>query len=88
MRFTKFGLPILIIGLSALYFLASGIHGAIHQSWDFVPVYSGARCMLHGCNPYNTPQLRAEFLRAGGREQTLQQVGGWVSETELYPPLH
>ncbi len=86
MRVAKFSLPMLVVGLSALYFLASGVHGALYQSCDFVPVYSGARCLFHGCNPYNLSQMRAEYLSAGGQDQTLQEVGGWEDETELYPP--
>lgn len=86
MRFAKFGLPMLIVGLSALYFLASEIHGAVRLSWDFVPVYSGARCLIHGCNPYQIPQMSQEFLRSGGNKNIVEQFGGWGDESLLYPP--
>jgi hypothetical protein len=75
-----------VVGIFALYLLVSGVHRISNEGWDFVPVYSGVRCLLHGCNPYSTPQLNREFLRAGGSEQLVDYIGGWGDETPLYPP--
>jgi hypothetical protein len=54
--------------LCSLIFFVKGLHDetrAVH-SIDFEPVYAGSRCLVKGCNPYDGPQLRAEYLRAGG----------------------
>jgi len=77
---------LLVVGFFALFLLASSLHRLDNQGSDFVPVYSGVRCLLHGCNPYSAPQLDRRFLRAGGNEQLVESIGGWGVETQLYPP--
>ncbi|MDE3186529.1 MAG: DUF2029 domain-containing protein [Acidobacteriota bacterium] len=86
MRVTRPGLHVWIVGLIALYFFVSGVRGASRESTDFIPVYSGVRCLLHGCNPYSIPDLNQQFLGSGGRENDLRQAGGWQNESPLYPP--
>ena len=86
MRVTKINPRMFVVSFFALYFLVAGVRGALHQSYDFVPVYSGVRCLLRGCNPYDIPQLDKQFLQAGGHEELLQQADGWVNESPLYPP--
>ena len=36
------------------------------QSLDFKTVYGGARCMLQGCDPYDSQQIFAAYAAAGG----------------------
>ena len=36
------------------------------QSLDFKTVYGGARCLLHGCDPYDSSQIFKEYADAGG----------------------
>src|ERR1700760_1942305 len=61
----------LLLAVAALVFFAVGGARFSHASNDFVPVYTGARCMLHGCNPYATAQLEAQFYAAGGHPDEL-----------------
>ena len=46
-------------------------------------MYTGARCLLRGCNPYDTSQLQEQYLQAGGRTDEEQP---WVYEVPIYPP--
>ena len=52
-------------------------------SYDFVPVYTGARCLLHRCNPYDTEQLQQQFSAGGGRPTELPS---WEIDMPVYPP--
>ncbi len=69
MKFIKPDLHLLVLFLSALVLFAAGGARFIHASNDFVPVYTGARCLLHGCNPYDTTQLEQQFFQGGGRRE-------------------
>ena len=73
----------LILLIASLLFFWYGGHRAFHDSCDFVPVYTGARCLLHGCNPYDTLQLEEQYLQGGGR--TSEHMP-WYYEVPLYPP--
>jgi hypothetical protein len=53
----KLDLRILTIAIAAIIFFMLGALRASQTKNDFVPVYDGARCMLHGCNPYGTGVL-------------------------------
>jgi hypothetical protein len=47
----------LIICIAALIFFALGGLRARYVRNDFAPVFAGARCLLHGCNPYGSGEL-------------------------------
>jgi len=83
----RHNLPILLVCLAALYYLAAGTYKASHFSADFIPVYSGARCFLHGCNPYDPAEMQAEHLRTGGKPPRMTNEY-WASRNMilLYPP--
>jgi len=81
--FQRKGLHLLALTVASLIFFAVGGARAFRFSNDFVPVYTGARCLLHGCNPYETPQLEREFFLAGGRAQELPS---WEIDVPVYPP--
>jgi hypothetical protein len=48
-----------------LYFLARGPWRAIHDSDDFLIVFTATRCWLHGLNPYSASDLAATAQAAG-----------------------
>jgi Glycosyltransferase family 87 len=83
MKFIKPDLHLLILFISSLVLLAAGGARVIHSSNDFVPVYTGARCLLHGCNPYDTAQLEQQFFQGGGRRGELPS---WQIDVPVYPP--
>jgi len=83
MKFSKANLHWLVLGISALIFFAVGGARAFRFSHDFVPVYTGAGCLLHGCNPYDTSQLEQDFFRRGGR---VVDLPSWEIDVPVYPP--
>jgi hypothetical protein len=83
MKFTKPDLHFLVLCISALILFAVGGARVIHTSNDFVPVYTGARCLLHGCDPYDTSQLEQQFFQGGGRAEELPS---WQIDVPVYPP--
>jgi len=56
-KLRKLNLRGLVIGFAAFIFFLLGGLRASEITNDFVPVYAGARCMLHGLNPYGTGRL-------------------------------
>jgi hypothetical protein len=83
MKFTKPDLHLLVLFISALVMFALAGARVIQASNDFVPVYTGARCLLHGCNPYDTSQLEQQFYEAGGHAAELPS---WQIDVPVYPP--
>jgi hypothetical protein len=83
MKFSKPDLHLLVFGISAFIFFAVGGLRVFHASNDFVPVYTGARCLLHGNNPYDKSQLERQFFEAGGRPSELPS---WDIDVPVYPP--
>ena len=81
--------------LGLAYFLVScGL--AIHRGWnydrlgsqtcDFIAPYSGARCFLHGCNPYDSADLQREYVAAHGNLAALDFRHDWRTLIPVYPP--
>jgi Glycosyltransferase family 87 len=83
MKFAKPDLHLLVVCVASLVLIALGGARVFHASNDFVPVYTGARCLLHGCNPYDPSQLEPEFFHAGGRPSDLPS---WLIDVPVYPP--
>jgi hypothetical protein len=83
MKLIKPDLHLLVLGISAIIFFAVGAARVFRSSNDFVPVYTGARCLLHGCNPYDTTQLEQQFFQAGGQADELPS---WQIDVPVYPP--
>jgi len=83
MKFTRTNLMLLVLCIASLIFLLDGGRRALNGSCDFVPVYTGARCLLHGCNPYDTSQLNQQYFQSGGRAEELLP---WPYEMPMYPP--
>jgi hypothetical protein len=80
---TKPILHVLVLASAAVVFFAAGAARAFRASNDFVPVYTGARCLLHGCNPYDTAQLEQQFFQGGGHPSELPS---WQIDVPVYPP--
>ncbi len=58
----------LILVLCSLVYVVRGFHDerlALHCR-DFKTVYAGARCLLQGCDPYDSQQLLNVYTEAGG----------------------
>ena len=83
MSFRKSDLHLLVLGIAAIVFFAIGAGRAFRVSYDFVPVYTGARCLLYGCDPYDTKQLQQQFFAGGGRPTELPS---WEIDMPVYPP--
>ncbi len=83
MKFTWPDLKLLFFCVSALIFISVGGRYALHDSCDFVPVYTGARCLLHGCNPYDSSQLIQQYFQAGG---SASEQPEWNLAIPVYPP--
>ena len=78
-------LRILVVTLAAMFYLAAGTYKASHFSGDFIPVYTGARCLIHGCNPYVIPELERQYLEAHGFPKLMGPVF-WFGRPPVYPP--
>ncbi len=83
MKFRRPDLCWLVFCISALLFFWAGSRKALYDARDFVPVYSGARCLFSGCNPYNASQLEQQYLQSGGRGGELP---AWNRQIPVYPP--
>jgi hypothetical protein len=83
MKFTKPDLHLLVVCVASLVLFAVGGARVFHASNDFVPVYAGARCLVHGCDPYTPSQLEPEFFQAGGVPSDLPS---WQIDVPVYPP--
>ncbi len=77
MNLARHSLDFLVFCVSALIFLGIGGYQALHFSGDFMPVYTGAKCLLHGCNPYDPLQLK---------QQGSQEMNSPSMDTPNYPP--
>jgi hypothetical protein len=56
-QITKPNLQAWTIGVAALIFLVLGGLKASVAKNDFIPVYDGASCLIHGCSPYSAGVL-------------------------------
>ena len=60
-----------------------GRYTNVEMCRDFVPIYAGSRCLLHGCSPYDPSALYREFVSAGG---TGFNPRLWTNGVAVYPP--
>jgi hypothetical protein len=82
-RFKKPDRHLLVLCVAAILFFAVGAARVFRTSYDLVPVYTGSRCLLHGCNPYDTKQLEQQFFAGGGLPTELPS---WEIDMPVYPP--
>ena len=75
----------LVFSLAGAFYLAAGTYSASHFSADFIPVYAGARCMMHGCNPYDSRQLEQQYLEGHGARKLITPTT-WTDRPSVYPP--
>lgn len=80
-------LSILLVSLAAVFYLGAGTYKASHFSADYIPLYSGMRCFVRGCNPYVPAELQAELQRDGGKPARMSE-DYWTHRPLLlvYPP--
>ncbi len=81
--FIRSNLQLTILALAACWLLVAGCRQALRSSIDFIPVYTGARCLLKGCNPYDTAQLDTQYYQSGGLAKDPRR---WVRTPPVYPP--
>jgi len=78
-----YGLCAVLLG--CLFFAVRGYHDqtlALH-SRDFKPVYAGARCLIDGCDPYDSAVIERTFVEHGG---DLSDRVPFVRFNGTYPP--
>jgi hypothetical protein len=58
----------LILLICGVAYAARGYYQQEHRyhSYDFKTIYGSARCLLKGCDPYDSQQILAAYLQAGG----------------------
>jgi hypothetical protein len=83
MNFPKAKLHLVVLGASAIIFFVVGGLRAFRFSHDLVPVYTGAGCLLKGCNPYDTAQLEQQLFQRGG---VAGDLPSWEIDVPVYPP--
>jgi Glycosyltransferase family 87 len=78
-----YGLLVILAG--CLLFAVRGYQNqkATLQAFDFKPVYSSARCLIDGCDPYDSMQIEHEFLQHGGDRTDLRPFRPFNAN---YPP--
>lgn len=82
-RQRMYGLCMVLLG--CLFFAVRGYHDQTMtlESFDFKPVYSSARCLLDGCDPYDSIQIEQEYLQHGGDRSDLRPFRPYNAN---YPP--
>ncbi len=78
-------LSLLLVLLGCVLFAVRGYRDQLTtlQSFDFKPVYSGARCLIDGCDPYDSLTLEREYLAHGGDPSDLRPFRPFNAN---YPP--
>ncbi len=82
----KLKLGRVMLAFAIFYFLLIGLVEAVVHSNDFIPLQTGASCMLHGCDPYNEAQLLKEYARNGGDNPDFRQAIWPTGVPPVYPP--
>jgi len=83
LKFPDRNLQVLVLTIVAFWTFSVGVFKASHYSADFTPIYTGARCLLAGCNPYDTAELEKQYYANGG---PASQPVHWDKEPPVYPP--
>lgn len=77
-----------IFWLVALWGFGKGtmliVRSTPHAMHDFVAPYSGARCLLLGCDSYDPAQVHQTFTAAGGTNNDIAEQ--WSYTPPVYPP--
>jgi hypothetical protein len=75
----------LVVLLGCLFFGVRGYQDqkVALQSFDFKPVYSSARCLMEGCDPYDSAQIERVYLRHGGDASDVRPFRPYNAN---YPP--
>ena len=75
----------LLLAFACAFFAFHGyeVQKRFLNGMDFKPVYSSARCLLAGCNPYDEDETREQFLTHGGPPDDLRAFRPYNAN---YPP--
>lgn len=79
-----------VLWLGILVFLAVSFRGfpdTVVHGIDFKIVYSSSRCLMDGCDPYNSRDLHQEYANAGGDLSPDSDEGAFKWYPALYPPF-
>jgi hypothetical protein len=63
-----------ILLICGFVYAARGYYQQEHElhSYDFKTIYASARCLIEGCDPYDSQQIFGAFLEAGGAGDDLR----------------
>jgi Glycosyltransferase family 87 len=64
-----------------LHFRSNALHAV-----DYKTVYSSARCLPDGCNPYDSAQIDQAYRRGGGDVSAESDMSAFAPFQALYPP--
>jgi hypothetical protein len=79
-----------VLWLGVLIFLAvsfRGYHDTVVHGIDFKIVYSSSKCLLDGCDPYDSRVLHQEYMNAGGDLSPDSDASTFQRFPALYPPF-
>jgi hypothetical protein len=75
----------LAVILTCLVFSVHGVRRerSILHSHDLLPLYSGARCLIHSCDAYKSSAILTQYHSAGG---SYFDPDAWQDANCIYPP--
>src|SRR5215467_14131965 len=81
------GLAILVLG-SLVFWITPIAHFKrdTRGAADFRTVYSGARCLLDSCNPYEVKDLKREYIQSAGSASSASNHVNFRKNLPVYPP--
>jgi hypothetical protein len=88
-QFTKQRVGRICVFLGILTFLfVAALHfqDIILRGVDFKTVYSSSKCLLDGCNPYDSADLLKEYIKGHGDISTRSLLTAFLPYQALYPP--
>ncbi len=53
---------------------------------DFKTVYGSSRCLIYGCNPYSSEQIKRQYASGGGDVSIHSDLSAFLPFQALYPP--
>jgi Glycosyltransferase family 87 len=83
----RIGTVCVILGI-LVFLLIAAFHPktVILQGVDFKTVYSSSKCLLDRCNPYDSADLRREYVKGHGDVSPASDLSAFRPYQALYPP--
>ncbi len=82
----KDGLYLLLLGCAAFLLLGARWYISPGSMQDFRTAYSSARCLLHGCDPYNPAEVLRDYRADPGAQPKSSGPDLFVISHSVYPP--